>query len=77
MDAFPPDPGEKESPRLSLRGNDDRFVTHGSCLKKKKKSIYYISLVLKVYGRATALVRLFYNSEIIIIRNLLLKHQKH
>lgn len=37
MDAFSPDPGEKESPWLSLRGNDDRLVTHGSCLKKKKK----------------------------------------
>ena len=36
MDAFPPDSGEKESPRLSLRDDDDKLVKHGSCLKKKK-----------------------------------------
>lgn len=40
MDAFSPDPGEKESPRLSLRDDDDRLVNHGSCLKRKRKRVF-------------------------------------
>lgn len=47
VNAFSPDPGEKESPRLSLRDDDDRLGKHGSYLKKMH---FYVSLVLKSCG---------------------------